>query len=88
MSEDLVHVDELTAVPGLVDPVESWSVWRGADLVGVLEQHRAGPAVWVVGCIDGDLVAEGPTVLCVLRRLACRSTTRCARPGPSSPVRT
>lgn len=88
-----VHADELDAVqePDTAGE-EVWSVWCGATRVGVLEQHRAGGSVWVAGRVAGvdeDLVAEGPTALCVLRRLAClRAHARCTVAADSSPVRT
>jgi len=83
-----VRDGEFAAVPDPDDAAQPWAVWRGSDLVGVLEQRRDGGVVWLAGRIDGDLVAEGPDAISVLRRLACRSTTRRARPGPVSPVRT
>lgn len=88
-----MHADELDAVP---EPdaagAEVWSVWCGLVRVGVLEQHRHGGLVWVAGRVAGvdeDLVAEGPTALCVLRRLACRRAhARCTVTAVPSPVRT
>lgn len=83
-----VRDGELAAVPDPDDPARPWAVWRGDDLVGVLEQRRDGNVVWLVGRVDGHLVAEGPDALSVLRRLSCRATTRCARTAATSPVRT
>lgn len=84
---DQVHAEDLDAVPDPVGGDLTWSVWRGRERVGVLEQHGAGGGVWLSGRIDDDLVAEGPTALSVLRRLACRAHARCADPVLPSPVR-
>lgn len=70
----VVYAGDLAAVPG---PAErTWSVYRAGMPVVVLEQHRIGGPGWVAGRIRddvaGDLVAEGPTALSVLRRLATR----------------
>jgi hypothetical protein len=87
-----LQAGDLLAVPDPQSPdVLAWSVWRGRERVGALEQRGPAGAVWLAGRIhlvdvDEDLVAEGPTALSVLRRLDCQSTTRCNVPAPTSPV--
>jgi len=80
-----VFVDELAAFPIEAQP-GSWTVWRGADQVGVLEVRRTGGTVWLAGRVDEDLVAEGPTALAVLRRLARRSQAQNVGSFPASPL--
>lgn len=81
---DVLRADGLTAV---ARPGGRWSVYREGEPVGVLEQRGAGERAWLAGRIAddvaGDLVAEGPTALAVLRRLATRGELAAA----ASPVR-
>lgn len=69
-----VSAGELVAAASPADG--RWSVYLAGVLVGELVRQREVGHGWLVGRIRddvaGDLVAEGPTALAVLRRLALR----------------
>lgn len=74
------------------DADAAWSVQRGHQPVGALERHGPVGEPWFTGRIhlddvDEDLVAEGPTVLSTLRRLARLAHLECAATGALSPDR-